>query len=79
MSPDRNSECPGQPEICQLEFCRAVVYEQVLRLQVAVQDVAAVAVGEAAEQLEPGVNVMITNVIKFLRINRRLPLQPVQG
>lgn len=48
----QQSLAPALPtEVCQLELAR-VADEQVLRLQVAVQDVALVDVGEASQQLE---------------------------
>ena len=51
--PDGNSESSGQSEVSELEFPGPVVDEEVLRLQVSVQDVPAVAVGQPAEKLKP--------------------------
>ena len=48
VAPHRDAERPRQPEVGQLQLA-ALVDEQVLGLQVAVQDVAAVAVREAAQ------------------------------
>ena len=56
VAPHRDAERPRQPEVGQLQLA-ALVDQQVLGLQVAVQDVAAVAVREAAQQLKPGMKV----------------------
>ena len=42
----------GQPEICQFQFAR-FIDEEILRLQVPVQNVSAVTVREAEQQLKP--------------------------
>ena len=52
VAPHRDAERARQPKVGQLQLA-ALVDQQVLRLQVAVEDVAAVAVREAAQQLEP--------------------------
>jgi len=48
--PEGHGECPGQPEVGQLDDA-VVVEEQVLGLQVAVENPAGVAVGDAVQQL----------------------------
>lgn len=49
--PHRDSERPGQAEICQLQRIGAAIDEQILRFQVPVQDSVRVAVGDAAKNL----------------------------
>jgi hypothetical protein len=49
LLPDWNSEGSCQSEICEFEFSGFVVNQQILRLQVAMKNVTAVAVGEAAQ------------------------------
>ena len=68
VAPHRDAERPRQPEVGQLQLA-ALVDQQVLGLQVAVEDVAAVAVREAAQQLEPGVRVSL----KRMNTSNKLP------
>ena len=51
--PNGNSKSSCQSKICQLQFSRFVVDQQVLRLQVSMKDIATVTVRKAPKKLEP--------------------------